>query len=79
MTTSVLSACQMFAKCADDLEVSELLQIFFIRIKTAKQITAIIRKSRAKKLKKKTAAKKTATTIIKKERLIKCRICVSKA
>ena len=67
----------MFAKCADDLEVSELLQIFFIRIKTAKQITAIIRKSRAKKLKNKT--KKTATTIIKKERLIKCRICVSKA
>ena len=53
--TSVLSACQMFAKCVDDPQV-------FVRIKAAKQITAISHKNRAKKL------KKTATTIMKKEK-----------
>ena len=40
LTTSVLSACQMFAKCVDDPQVLELLQKCFVRIKTAKQITA---------------------------------------
>ena len=52
VTTSVLSACQMFAKCADDPQVLELLQKFFVRIKTAKQITAISLKTRAKNWKK---------------------------
>ena len=41
LTTSVLSACQMFAKCVDDPQVLELLQKCFVRIKTAKQIIAI--------------------------------------
>ena len=31
MTTSVLSACETFAKCADDPQVLELLQITAIR------------------------------------------------
>ena len=31
----------MFAKCVDDPQVLELLQKCFVRIKTAKQITAI--------------------------------------
>ena len=53
VTTSVLSACQTFAKCADDPQVLELLQKCCVRIKTAKQITVIGHKSRAKKLKKK--------------------------
>ena len=57
----------MFAKCVDDPQVLELLQKCFVRIKTAKQITAIIHENRAKKLK-----KKAATTIMKKERLIGC-------
>ena len=35
LTTPVLSACQMFAKCADDPQVLELLQKCFVRIKTA--------------------------------------------
>ena len=59
LTTSVLSACQMFAKCVDDPQVLELLQKCFVRIKIAKQI-------------KKKTEKRTATTIIKKERLIRC-------
>ena len=46
----ILSTCQTFAKCADDPQVLELLQICFVRIKTAKQITVISHKSRAKKL-----------------------------
>ena len=41
VTTSVLSACQIIAKCADDSQVLELLQKCFVRIKTAKKITAI--------------------------------------
>ena len=41
MTNSVLSACQIIAKCADDPQVLELLQKCFVRIKTAKQIIAI--------------------------------------
>ena len=53
----------MFAKCVDDPQVLELLQKCFVRIKSAKQITAISHKNRAKKLK-----KKTATTIMKKEK-----------
>ena len=61
MTTSVLPACQTFAKCADDPQVLELLQKCFVRIKTAKQITAISHEK-----------KDTATTIMKKERLIRC-------
>ena len=48
VTTSVLSACHIFAKCADDPQVLELLQICFVRIKTEKQITVISHKSRAK-------------------------------
>ena len=72
LTTSVLSACQMFAKCIDDPQVLELLQKYFVRIKTAKQITAISHENRAKNWKKKTAA-----TILKKERLIRCWICLS--
>ena len=48
MTTSVLFACQMFVKCADDPQVLELLQKCFVRIKTAKQITAISHENRAK-------------------------------
>ena len=47
MTTSVLSACQMFAKCMDDPQVLGLLQKCFARIKTAKQITAISPENRA--------------------------------
>ena len=57
----------MFAKCVDDLQVLELLQKCLVRIKTAKQITPIY--SHEKKSKK---LKKTATTIMKKERLIRC-------
>ena len=53
MTTSVLSACQTFAKWVDDPQVLELLQKCFVRIKIAKQITAIIHESRAKNWKKK--------------------------
>ena len=74
VTTSVLFACQTFAKCADDPQVLELLQKCFVRIKTAKQITAISHENRAKNWK-----KKAATTIMKKERLIRCWICLSKA
>ena len=48
----ILSTCQTSAKCADDPQVLELLQICFVIIKTAKQITVISHKSRAKKLKK---------------------------
>ena len=43
----------MFAKCVDDPQALELLQKCFVRIKTAKQITAISHENRAKKLKKK--------------------------
>ena len=54
MTTSVLSACQIIAKCADDSQVLELLQKCFVRIKTAKKITAISHEnSKKRKLKKK--------------------------
>ena len=53
VTTSVLFACQMFVKCADDPQVLELLQKCFVRIKTAKQITAISHENRAKNWKKK--------------------------
>ena len=53
VTTSVLSACQTFANCADDPQVLELLQKCFVRIKTAKQITAISHENRAKNWKKK--------------------------
>ena len=49
LTTSVLSACQMFAKCVDDPQVLELLQKCFERIKTAKQITAMSHENRAKR------------------------------
>ena len=52
MTTSVLFACQMFVKCADDPQVFELLQKCFVRIKTAKQITAIRRENIAENWKK---------------------------
>ena len=48
LTTSVLSACQMFAKCVDDPQVLKLLQKCFVRIKTAKQITASSNENRAK-------------------------------
>ena len=53
LTTSVLSACQMFAKCMDYPQVLELLQKCSVRIKTAKQITAISHENRAKNWKKK--------------------------
>ena len=52
MTTSVLSACQIFAKCANDPRVLQLLQKCFVRIKTAKQITAIRRENIAENWKK---------------------------
>ena len=42
----------MFAKCVDDPQVLELLQKCFVRIKTAKQITAISHENRAKNWKK---------------------------
>ena len=48
VTTSVLSACQMFAKCVDDPQVQKCV----VRIKTAKQITAISYENRAKNWKK---------------------------
>ena len=57
LTTSVLSACQMFAKCVDDPQILELLQKCFLRIKTAKQIEAISHENREKKLKKKNSTK----------------------
>ena len=38
----------MFAKCMDVPQVLELLQKCFVRIKTAKQITAISRKTEQK-------------------------------
>ena len=63
VTTSVLSACKLFGKCADDPSVLELFQKCFVRIKTGKQITAISHETEQK-------LKKTATTIRKKERLI---------
>ena len=47
-TTSVLSACQMFAKCVNDPQVLEHSQKCFVRIKTAKKITAISHENRAK-------------------------------
>ena len=57
MTTPVLSACQMFAKWADDPQVLELLQ-YFVRIKTA-----ISHEKQIKKLK-----KETVTTIMEKNK-----------
>ena len=53
LTTSVLSVCQMFAKCADDPQVLELLQKCFVRIKKQNKFTAVSHENRAKKLKKK--------------------------
>ena len=44
----------MFAKCVDDPQVLELLQKCFVRIKTAKQITAIM------KIEQKTEKKKSS-------------------
>ena len=58
MTTSVLSACQIIAKCADDSQVLELLQKCFVRIKTAKKITAISHENSKKKTEKKTNKQK---------------------
>ena len=52
VTTSVLSACQIFAECVDDPWVLELLQKCFVRIKAAKQLTAISHENRAKDRKK---------------------------
>ena len=72
MTTSVLSAYQIIAKCADDSQILELLQKCFVRIKTAKKISAISHENSKKKLKQKNKKTKTATTIMKKERLIRC-------
>ena len=66
-TTSVLSACQMFAKCVNDPQVLEHSQKCFVRIKTAKKNYSNQSRKQSKKLK-----KKTATTIMKKERLIRC-------
>ena len=43
----------MFAKCVDDPQVLELLQKCFVRIKTAKLITAISHENRVKKTEKK--------------------------
>ena len=48
MTTSVLSACKLFGKCADDPSVLELLQKMFCKNKTGKQITVISHENRAK-------------------------------
>ena len=48
VTTSVLSACKLFGRCADDPSVLELLQKMFCKIKTGKQITAISHENRAK-------------------------------
>ena len=62
MTTSVLSVCQMFAKCADDPQVLELFQKCFVRIKKQNKLQQSVMKTEQKKLK-----KKTATTIIKKK------------
>ena len=53
MTTSVLSACKLFGKCADDPSVLELLQKMFCKNKTGKQITVISHENRAKTEKKK--------------------------
>ena len=61
MTTSVLSACKLFGKCADDPSVLELLQKTFCKNKTGKQITVISHENRAK------TEKKKATTIKKKK------------
>ena len=47
-----MSACQTFAKCADDPQVLELFQRCFVKIKTAKQTTVISHESRAKNWKK---------------------------
>ena len=58
VTTSVLSACQIIAKCADDSQVLELLQKCFVRIKTAKKITAISHENSKKKTEKKTNKQK---------------------
>ena len=73
VTTSVLSVCQMFAKCADDPQVLELLQKCFVRIKKQNKLQQSVMKTEQK------TEKKTATTIIKKKRLIRCWICLSKA
>ena len=62
VTTSALSVCQMFAKCADDPQVLELLQKCFVRIKKQNKLQQSVMKTEQKKLK-----KKTATTIIKKK------------
>ena len=61
MTTSVLSACQTFAKCANHPQVLGLLQKCFVRIKTAKQITVISLESRTKKWKRKKQQQQSQT------------------
>ena len=61
VTTSVLSACKLFGRCADDPSVLELLQKMFCKNKTGKQITVISHENRAK------TEKKKATTIKKKK------------
>ena len=63
MTTSVLSACKLFGKCADDLSVLELLQKMFCKNKNGNKLQQSVMKTEQK-------LKITATTVRKKERLI---------
>ena len=53
VTTSVLSVCQMFAKCADDPQVLELLQKCFVRIKKQNKLQQSVMKTEQKTEKKK--------------------------
>ena len=54
------------AKCADDIQVSELLQKCFVRIKTGKKkLQQSVTKTEQK-------TEKITITIMKKERLIRC-------
>ena len=55
MTTSVLSACQIFAKCANDPKVLQLLQKCFVRIKNSKTNYSNQSRKPSTKLKKKTS------------------------
>ena len=66
MITSVLSTNQMFAKCVDDPRVLELLQKCFARLKKENKLQQSVTKTEQK------TEKKAATTIMKKERLIRC-------
>ena len=52
VTTSVLSVCQMFAKCADDPQVLELLQKCFVRIKKQNKLQQSVMKTEQKNWKK---------------------------